>query len=217
MEDQRVSGNEIFTQMQHQLLAGQHWTFDAFRMYNVKLYELYGGNKGKAKPGRRKDERDEDYAERIAIWEADVLKKLDPSVRALRLKIKILDCMNPVELASNHKSIFPLSARRLIANKAKVPLKELDALLLEHDGLRADRKWYQTRLGFNLPLPATMEERDRLATLDRPFSRSEMELGKSHQRRKMLSAKRDQKSPKRISSYVFRTPSKGISRWKLPR
>ena len=215
LEDQKLSADEIFQKMQIQLLQGQYWTFDSFRKYNVILFDLYGGNKTKAKPTQKRNELNEDYAERVAKWESDMLKKMDPSVRAIRQKIKILDSMNAVELASNHKSIFTRRAKKLIAQRAGVDFKEVESLILEHDGLRADRRWYQTRTLLNKPLPATMEERDRLATFDRPFSRTEMELAKQHQELKMKSAKRDQKSPKRISSYVFRTPSKGISRWNL--
>lgn len=213
VQDQRENGVEIFRRMQGELLRPEKWTFDAFRLYNVQLYDAYGGNTGKAKPTQKKNELDEDFAERVAEWEQDLAKKQDPSVRALRQKIKILDAMNPVELASNHKSIFTQSAKKLIAQAAGVPLKEVDAIILEHDGLRADRKWYQTRLAMHLPLPSTLEERERWAVLDRPFSRTEMELARAHQKEKMQAAQRSQKSPKRISSYVFRRPSKGISRW----
>jgi hypothetical protein len=213
MDDQKEKADEIFRGMQSQLLYGKYWTFDAFRKYNLKLYELYGGHKSKAKPSRKKNETDEEYQERMNKWETDVLKKMDPSVRALRQKIQILDCLNPVELASNHKSIFSLNDKREIARRAKVPLKEVDAIILEHDGLRADRLWYQIRTMMNKPLPEDMDERERLSSLDRPFSRSEMELAKSHQEERMKSARRNRKSPKRIASFVFRTPSKGINRW----
>ena len=213
LDDQRMNADEIFRTMQSHLLEGQYWTFDAFRKYNVILFDLYGGNKSKARPTQKRNELNEDYAQRVAKWETDMLKKMDPSVRAVRQKIKILDAMNAVELGSNHKSIFTRSAKKLIAQRAGVDYKEVESLILEHDGLRADRKWYQTRRLLNLPLPQTMEERDKLATFDRPFSRTEMELAKEHQEQKMKSAKRGQKSPKRITSYVFRTPSKGISRW----
>ena len=213
LEDQKISGNVIFVRMQAQLLSGQYWTCDAFRMYNVQLYDLYGGNSGKARPSQKKNELDEDYAERVAKWEEDLAKKQDPSVRALRQKLKVLDAMNPIELASNHKSIFTREAKKLVAQQAGVPLKEVEAILLEHDGLRADRKWYQTRMAMGLALPKTMEERERWATLDRPFSRSEMELAKAHQGERMKAMQRSQKSPKRITSYVFRRNSKGISRW----
>jgi hypothetical protein len=212
-EDQRESGLEVFRKMQHKLLEGDLWTFEAFRRYNLELYELYGGNKGKAKPEQKRNELDEDYAERLKKWEQDLAKSQDPSIRAVRQKIRILDVMNPVELASNHKSIFTRSAKRLIAQKAQVAYKEVEALLLEHDGLRADRKWYKTRLVMNLPLPSTMEEREHWATLDRPFSRTEIEMGEAHQSMRMKTAKRKAKAPARITSYVFRTPSKGISRW----
>lgn len=213
LDDQKMNADEVFRRMQGQLLEGQYWTFDAFRKYNVMLFDLYGGNKTKAKPTQKRNELNEDFAERVAKWESDMLKKMDPSVRAVRQKIQILDAMNAVELGSNHKSIFNRRAKKLISQKAGVDFKEVDSLLLEHDGLRADRKWYQTRAMLNLALPSTMEERDRLATFDRPFSRTEMELAKEQQESRMKSAKRNQKSPKRITSYVFRTPSKGISRW----
>jgi hypothetical protein len=214
-EEQTASSHEVFRKMQSKLMEGQYWTFDAFRVYNVQLYDLYGGNKGKAKPVQKKTEMDEDFIERVKKWEQDLAKSQDPSVRAVRQKIKILDAMNPIELASNHKSVFTRSAKKLIAEKAGVAVKEVDALILEHDGLRADRKWYQTRQAMNLSLPTTMEERERWATLDRPFSRTEIQLGQDHQERRMKSAKRAAKAPKRISSYVFRTPSRGSSRWKL--
>ena len=214
-QEQTDKGLRIFQEMQSELLKSPLWTFDAFRLYNVKLYSLYGGNEGKAKPTAKKNELPEDYAERVAKWEEEVAKKQDPSVRALRQKIQILDAMNSVELASNHKSIFTLAAKKLIAQRAKVARKEVDALLLEHDGLRADRKWYQTRLAMKLPLPASMEQRERLSTLDRPFSRSEMEMAKRHSEERSKSAIRSQKSPKRITGYVFRRNSRGTSRWSL--
>jgi hypothetical protein len=212
-EDQKVTGVEVYRKMQSKLLEGELWTFYAFRMYNLQLYDLYGGNKGKAKPEQKRDELDEDYAGRLKKWEQDLAKSQDPAIRSIRQKLRILDAMNPVELASNHKSIFTRSAKKLIAQKAKVAFKDVDELLLEHDGLRADRKWFMTRQALNLPLPSTMEERERWATLDRPFSRTEMELAKAHQEERMKSARRKTKAPKRITSYVFRTPSKGISRW----
>lgn len=213
-EDPKAKGKEMFEMMKNELMKNDLWTFEAFRRYNLKLYDLYGGNKAKAKPAQKRNELDEDFAERVKKWEQDVAKSQDPSVRALRQKIKILDSMNSIELASNHKSIFSRITKRLIAHKAGVSVKEVDAVLLEHDGLRADRKWYQTRNLLKLPLPASMDERERWSAFDRPFSRTEEELAKAHQERLVKSVKRSQKSPKRITSYVFRTPSKGISRWK---
>ena len=212
-EDPKIKGREIFSKMQRELMDSQTWTFEAFRMYNLKLYDLYGGNKAKARPEQKRNELNEDFAERIKKWESDVAKSQDPSVRALRQKLKILDSMNAVELASNHKSVFQRFSKRLIAQKAKVSLKEVDSLILEHDALRADRKWYQTRNLLKLPLPMSMEERERWSVFDRPFSRSELQLAKANQERFSKSVKRGQKSPKRISSYVFRTPSKRLSRW----
>jgi len=213
MEDQKMTAEEVFRKMQSKLLEGKYWTFDAFRMYNLELFDCYGGNKTKAKPTQKKNELNEDFEQRVAKWEEDTLKKIDPSVRAVRQKIKILDAMNSVELSSNHKSIFRQISKRLIARKAGVDMKEVESLILEHDGLRADRKWYQTRMLMKQELPKTMEERERWANLDRPFSRTEMDLAKRHQEERMKTAKREQKAPKRITSYVFRTPSKGISRW----
>jgi hypothetical protein len=212
-DDQYEKSIETFRMMQGELLRPSVWTFEEFRNYNLKLFNAYGGNEAKAKPTRKRTELDEDYQERVSKWESDVLKKMDPSVRALRRKIQILDFLNPVELKSNHKSIFADSAKRQIASKAGVPVAEVNALILEHDGLRADRKWYQTRIMMKLPLPGTMEQREQWAQLDRPFSRSEMEFARKEQEKRMKSAKRDQVKPKRITSYVFRTPSKGISRW----
>ena len=212
-EDPKVKGREVFVAMQNQLMKGQLWTFEAFRNYNLVLYDLYGGNKAKAKPVQKRNEMDEDFAERVKKWEQDIAKSQDPSVRALRQKIKILDAMNSIELASNHKSVFTKASKKLIAHSACVSMKEVDALILEHDGLRADRKWFQTRQILMLPLPSSMEERERLAPFDRPFSRTELELAKANQERFFKSVKRSQKSPKRISSYVFRTPSKGSNRW----
>ena len=212
-EDQKETGIEVYRKMQSKLMEGDVWTYDAFRMYNLQLYDLYGGNKGKAKPEQKRNELDEDYSERVKKWEQDLAKSQDPAIRSVRQKLRILDCLNQVELLSNHKSIFTRSAKRLFAQKAKVTFKDVEELLLEHDGLRADRKWFMTRQAMNLPLPSTMEERERWATLDRPFSRTEIELAKAHQEERMKSARRKTKAPRRISSYVFRTPSKGISRW----
>ena len=54
--------------------------------------------------------------------------------------------MTPVELASNHKSVFDAQAMSLIAEKAKVTVGFVRQVIMEHDVLRADRRWYQ-RLG----------------------------------------------------------------------
>merc|ERR1712194_52652 len=83
--------------------------------------------------------------------------------------------MTPVELASNHKSIFNREAILLIAERSGTSDRFVDRVIIGHDVLRADRKWYKILTQFGKPHPTSFEDRQFYAEFDRPFSESERE------------------------------------------
>lgn len=77
----------------------------------------------------------------------------------------------------------------LIAEKSNTTVSFVKQVIMEHDVLRADRRWYQRlggcrRLGrgprilaqFDRRQPTSFEERSFLAEFDRPFSQSEDDM-----------------------------------------
>merc|ERR1719181_1048225 len=84
--------------------------------------------------------------------------------------------MTPVELASNHKRVFTKEAIKLIAEKSGQKEQFVHQVIMEHDILRADRRWYQILQQFDRPLPKTFEDRQFMAEFDRPVSETEKEV-----------------------------------------
>merc|ERR1719447_1828412 len=82
---------------------------------------------------------------------------------------------------------------------------------MEHDILRADRRWYQIRMQFNKPLPQSFDDRSHMGEYDRPFSESEIE----HQEEMMekQAQGKSRQAPPRMHAVYFRQPSCGGNRW----
>merc|ERR1719375_1574481 len=100
----------------------------------------------------------------------------DPSIQHLEKELRVLEAMTPVELASNHKSVFTKESIKLIAEKSGTKESFVNQVIMEHDILRADRKWYKILEQFNRPVPKTFEDRQYYAEFDRPMSETENEI-----------------------------------------
>eukprot|EP00913_Durusdinium_trenchii_P014969 g14041.t1 len=119
--------------------------------------------------------------------------------------------MTPVELASNHKSVFNSRSIALIAEKSNTTVKFVNQVILEHDVLRADRRWYQILAQFDRPQPKSFEDRSFMAEYDRPFSQSEDDM-----REEMIEKQQriqSKKKSKRLTWIWYRHPSCGGNRW----
>ena len=150
--DAQKASDKLFRQTQDDLMAAKLWTFGAFRHYQEKTLEAMGGTGFKG-------------------WLQKNQK--NSTIEQTALKIKILSCMTPYELASNHKSVFTPESKRSLAQAAGVTPDSIEELLNEHDFNRADRRWYQIRQQFRRPLPRSPEEKEFLAKRDRHFSETE--------------------------------------------
>lgn len=171
-------------------MAPERWTYGHMAGYQSKLLDLMGAN-----GWRRKISAD------------------DPNIKHLEKEMRVLNAMTAIELGSNHKDVFSLDSKKLIAEKAGTNVKYVDDVLLEHDVLRGDRKWYMIRQQFGKALPKSFEDRQIMAEYDRPFSESEKE-----QRDKMYEDEEKKMSdrgakPPRIKSVYYRHPSCGGDRW----
>merc|ERR1740123_1045443 len=82
---------------------------------------------------------------------------------------------------------------------------------MEHDILRADRRWYQIRMQFGKPLPETFEDRQWMGEFDRPFSEAEQEYQDEMFEEQQLKHKREK--PPRLKAIWFRIPTCGGNRW----
>lgn len=184
---------EIFLESTQFLREGERWTFGNMAAYQRKVLELMGATGWKRR------------------MSAD-----DPSVLHLEKELKVLEAMTPVELASNHKKVFTIEAIKLIAERSGATEKFVNQVIMEHDILRADRKWYAILEQFKKPLPRTFEDRQYMAEYDRPFSESERNM-----RDEMMDThkERNRKSPPRVKNVFYRHPSCGGNRWstKAPR
>ena len=188
-----AAGAEAFQKSISHLLAAPLWTYGAMRHYQEQMLELTGAHSLQSR----------------VSGESELTRKL-------RKNIKILEAMSARELASNHKEVFTAMDRRLIAEKAGVELDAVDNLIREHDMLRADRRWYKIRMQFNRPLPRTPEEREVLATRDRPLSETEKQILKEEQNKQVnkYMGKMKMQYPKPVTNLFFRHPSKGFDRWR---
>ncbi len=191
---QEEETTEVFKKSIDFLMARELWTFGAFRHYQERMLQVTGGTGVKA----------------LLQGENEVVKRIKTNIR-------ILEAMNVYELASNHKDVFTIHSKRLIAEKANVTLEAVDNLIREHDMLRADRRWYKIRKQFNRPLPRTAEEREVLATRDRPLSETEKEILKSESKKQIAKHMNKKKitQPSPVQGLYFRHPSKGFDRWRV--
>ena len=185
--------DEIFTKSAEYLLERPVWTFGAYRHYQERMLELLGGTGFKG-------------------WISK--DQPNPLLDKTKQTIRVLSRMNSFELASNHKSAFTAQALRDIAEAAGVEEAAVREVLLEHDMLRADRRWYQIRTQFGRPLPRCSEEKNNLALFDRPISQSEKEKLKIRAH-KMKSWTFDvlKRPVPRLTGLYVRKKSKGINRW----
>jgi len=186
----RIKQEEVFTECVKYLMEGTRWTFGNMAAYQRKVLDLIG-----ATGWRRRFSSD------------------DPSVLHLEKELRVLDAMTPVELASNHKSVFTREAKKMIAEKANVSEKFVDQVIIEHDVLRGDRRWYMILKQFDKPLPRTFQDRQFLAEFDRPLSASEAEM-----RQKMIDDETSKMvargyKPKRTHYIYYRKPTCGGNRW----
>ena len=190
---QNADTEKVFSESIKFLLERDLWTFGALRHYQERMLELTGGTSLQSR-----------------------LQGDNEIVKKIKTNIRILDTMDPFELASNHKDIFTPLSKRLIAEKANVEEDAVENLIREHDMLRADRRWYKIRQQFNRPLPRTSEEREILATRDRPLSQTEKELVKREQLKQVHKHMNMKKltQAKAVNNLYYRHPSKGFDRWR---
>lgn len=181
---------DIFEESRLYLMEPEFWTFGHFAAYQRKLLDLMG-----AYGWRRR------------------LSSDDPSIQHLEKELRVLDAMTPIELASNHKRVFTREAKKLIAEKAGATEKYVDQVLLEHDILRGDRRWYMIREQFGKPLPKTFEDRQIMAEYDRPFSEMEKEMRQEMIDKEEVKMNVKGKKPPRINKVYFRHPTRGGNRW----
>eukprot|EP00434_Breviolum_minutum_P022414 symbB.v1.2.019786.t1/scaffold1634.1/size108475/14 len=176
---------EIFDEAKKFLMEPEIWTFGNMLGYQRKLMDLLG-----AFSWRRR-------------FAAD-----DPNVAHLEKELRVLEAMTPVELASNHKSVFDKQSIALIAEKSNTSVNFVNQVILEHDVLRADRRWYQILAQFDRPQPKSFEDRSFMAEYDRPFSQSETDLRDEPHTQKMK-----KKKGMRLKWIWYRHPSCGGNRW----
>merc|ERR1719410_185647 len=67
------------------------------------------------------------------------------------------------------------------------------------------------RKQFNQPLPKTFDDRQHMATYDRPLSETEREM--RQEMIEKMQSKTDRTKPKRITKIWFRHPTCGGNRW----
>lgn len=184
----RMKQEEVFHELTRFLMAPALWTYGSMAAYQRKVLVVLGVD--------------------------SLIRKLagkDSQIDHLEKELKVLEAMTPVELASNHKSVFTREAIALIAEKSGTSEKFVNQVLLEHDILRADRRWYKILEQFGKQLPRSFEERAFMAEYDRPFSESELE-----QREEFMDKGKkrfERKKPPRVYSIWYRKPSCGGNRW----
>jgi len=185
----RTTAEETYVAAREFLLAPDRWTYGNMLAYQRKVLELMG-----ATGWRRRLMQDE------------------KSVVDLEKELTVLEAMTPAELASNHKSVFNSESVKLIAEKSKQTERFVKQVILSHDMLRADRRWYKILEQFGKPLPKSFEDRNDWAEYDRPFSETENEMREDMMEASQRSRPPNQKPP-RIRWIWYRHPSCGGSRW----
>lgn len=184
----RKQAEEFFDESRRFLMAPEKWTYGNMLAYQRKVLDKMG-----AFSWRRRLQAD------------------DPSIQHLEKELKVLEAMTPVELASNHKSVFTREAIKLIAEKASATDRFVNSVIMQHDILRADRRWYMILEQFGKTLPRDFEDRQYMAEYDRPFSETETEM-----REDMMAEAGERMGKKRPPStkcIYFRHPTCGGNRW----
>lgn len=179
---------EVFESSRSFLMEPETWTYGNMAAYQRKVLELAGAT---------------GWRRRIASDE--------PSILHLEKELRVLEAMTPAELMSNHKSVFTPESKKLIAEKAGTTVKYVDQVIMEHDILRADRRWYKILTQFGRALPKTFEDRQFMGEYDRPFSESELQYQEEMLEKHRMKSER--KKPPRMNNVYFRTPTCGGNRW----
>ncbi|CAJ1389397.1 unnamed protein product [Effrenium voratum] len=179
--------SDIFNEAKRFMMEPEMWTFGSMLAYQRKLMDLLGAHS---------------FRRRFATD--------DPSLAYLEKALRVLEAMTPVELASNHKRVFTPQAIELIGEKSNTSARFVKQVILEHDILRGDRRWYQILAQFDRPQPQSFEDRSFMAEYDRPFSETEIEM-----RQEMMDKQeRIHKDKKvRLSWIWYRHRSCGGNRW----
>mmetsp|Transcript_79677 Transcript_79677/g.165525 ORF Transcript_79677/g.165525 Transcript_79677/m.165525 type:complete len:358 (-) Transcript_79677:218-1291(-) len=184
----RENAADVYAAATKLLLEPKLWTYGSMVGYQRKLLDLVG-----AHSWRRRLSND------------------DPNLLHLEKELRVLEAMTPIELMSNHKSVFTKESLKLIAEKADCTVKFVENVITNHDVLRGDRRWYQILKQFGRPLPTSFEDRGLWGQYDRPFSEKEQELRNEmmeKHREKMMKGK-----PPRQHNVFFRQPSIGGNQW----
>lgn len=179
---------DMFEDCRKFLMAGEKWTYGHMAAYQQKVLHLMGG-----------------YG-----WTRK-LSGDDQHIKQLENELKVLEAMSPIELASNHKSVFTPEAIKLIAEKSGQEQKFVNNIILEHDILRADRRWYKILQQFGRQLPKSFEDRQFMAEYDRPFSETEAKMRQDMMDKHTEKAKL--KKPPHIRCVYYRQPTCGGNRW----
>jgi len=172
------------------LMHPDTWTYGNMAAYQMKVLDLMG-----AYGWRRRLSAD------------------DPAIAHLEKELRVLQSMTPVEMASNHKSVFSRESVALIAEKSGAKVQFVNQVIMEHDILRGDRRWYKILTQFDRPLPKTFEDRQFYAEFDRPYSETEKEVRQKMIDEQQAKSKQNGVKPKRFRNIWFRTPSCGGNRW----
>jgi len=193
---ERKQQEELFEQSREFLMSSERWTYGHMAAYQQKLLDLMGA-----------------YGLRRRMMSDN------PSIQHLEKELKVLEAMTPVELASNHKRVFDRESIKLIAEKAGVTEKFVNQVIVEHDILRADRRWYMILQQFNKPLPKTFEDRQYMAEYDRPFSEAEREMREEMMDKEERRLMEHRRKPPKVKQIYFRHASCGGNRWstRVPR
>merc|ERR1711924_376616 len=99
------------------------------------------------------------------------------------------------------------------AEKSGTKEQFVHQVIMEHDILRADRKWYKILEQFSRPVPKTFEDRQFYAEFDRPFSETEKEVREEMIDRETKKGFQKRFKPKRFKWIWFRHPTCGGNRW----
>mmetsp|Transcript_59799 Transcript_59799/g.142366 ORF Transcript_59799/g.142366 Transcript_59799/m.142366 type:complete len:346 (+) Transcript_59799:66-1103(+) len=190
MDSEKEQQINVYEAARDLLMAPERWTYGNMLAYQRKLLELLGGTGWRARFNRD-----------------------ETSIKHLMRELRVLEAMNPVELASNHKSVFTKQSIDLIAEKSKTRAEFVRQVIFEHDVLRGDRRWYQIRQQFGQPLPRTLEDRQFMAEYDRPFCESEREYRQDLIDREMGRFLAKGSKQRRVVSLWVRRRSIGGNRW----
>jgi len=139
------------------------------------------------------------------------LGKVPGTERTLK-ELDVLESLTQDELDQASAKTINMHTRKLIAEIANVDLNFVKQCLLDFEVLRTDRTWLFRRQMMGKKLPETTDEREFLASWDRPlhYPMRGMEVKEMLKR---MDKKRKYTFPRRKSWIWLRHRSTGFSRW----